>query len=165
MQRDNELFLDVRSRALGCKRRHSTLWRRFCTLVTSDSDRAQNVALSLWYAPVSMVLACVCSCRQGDPQSQAAMWQQAFFKLAAAAGVPVDPSQGQPPQAVIEQAQAARHRDPWVQVRRQLLHMYSFSPVGAHASTPACIRLFSFQQQWCLGWGHMLWVQVCTADQ
>lgn len=45
------------------------------------------------------------------------MWQQAFFKLAAAAGVPVDPGQGQPPpEAVIEQAQAARQRDPWVQV-------------------------------------------------
>lgn len=55
---------------------------------------------------------------QGDPQSQAAMWQQAFFKLAAAAGVPVDPSQGaQAPEAVIQQAQAARQRDPWVQAQ------------------------------------------------
>lgn len=57
------------------------------------------------------------TCRQVDPQSQAAMWQQAFFKLAAAAGVPVDPGQGQaPPEAVIAQAQAARQRDPGVQV-------------------------------------------------
>lgn len=46
------------------------------------------------------------------------MWQQAFFKLAAAAGVPVDPSAGQSPEAVIQHAQAARHRDPYVQVRR-----------------------------------------------
>jgi hypothetical protein len=55
------------------------------------------------------------------------MWQQAFFKLAAAAGVPVDPSQAQPPEAVIEQAQAARHRDPWVQVGRPMLHKCSIS--------------------------------------
>jgi hypothetical protein len=57
-----------------------------------------------------------CLHRQPDPQAQAAMWQQAFFKLAAAAGVPADPQQVQAPDAVIQQAQEARVRDPWVQV-------------------------------------------------
>lgn len=62
--------------------------------------------------PTSLI--CCCGCRQSDPQAD--MWQQAFFKLAAAAGVPVNPSQGQSPDTIIEKAQAARQRDPWVQV-------------------------------------------------
>lgn len=59
-------------------------------------------------------------CRQagqdGDPQAQASMWQDAFFKLAAAAGVRVDQQQQPSLDDIIQQAQAVRHRDPWVQV-------------------------------------------------
>lgn len=58
-------------------------------------------------------------CRQGgqiDAGDPARVWQQAFFKLASAAGVPVDPSQATSPDDIIQQVQAARQRDPWVQV-------------------------------------------------
>jgi len=78
---------------------------------------------------------------QGDAQAQAQMWQQAFYKLAAAAGVPADPRQGQPPEAIIEQAQAARHRDPWVQVSGDISKRFRAEASDTKQALRACQQL------------------------
>lgn len=101
-------------------------------------------------------------CRQGDQgDAQAQMWQQAFYKLAAAAGVPADPRQGQPPEAIIEQAQAARHRDPWVQVSGYISEQCHFEASGSAVPHPGGWTLPS-QGQKQGGWAWIALSRPCV---